>query len=396
MASLPPELVHLILESCSLRELCAAMTTSSSSPWAVLAKEDGIWKREAARLHFRHRPVAPLYREVVTAHARFGRAMSALPPPTSEQLINFVEYMASAHSWYKHLANGAPCHFFKVHVSPTAGMRYHDGRYIDYTEDDGTRFHYTWMTTARYRSQFGVFDYDYAEYDESAFGSATVSTVDGERALLPRALREDLIPVTATVHVASLCYGLFNAALEALSQEETLMGDYSQLTPSHFTSRMTRRMVKDDDLSDLPLRARAHAEQSIAAVIALRRWFDARESEPFCVEQVDDSFLTTAVQMLGSVPLPASDEPRSSSEMDSLARALMPRVMQISSSARSSRRARTSLSADVAVVFDRARQWAALGGAAQRAVRAVWGVEAANALGDMPRECALRSARTCR
>ena len=174
------------------------------------------------------------------------------------------------------------------------------------------------------------------------------------------------------------------------------MGDYSQLTPSHFTSRMTRRMVKDDDLSDLPLRARAHAEQSIAAVIALRRWFDARESEPFCVEQVDDSFLTTAVQMLGSVPLPASDEPRSSSEMDSLARALMPRVMQISSSARSSRRARTSLSADVAVVFDRARQWAALGGAAQRAVRAVWGVEAANALGDMPRECALRSARTCR
>ena len=123
--TLPPELILVILEHCSIRELCAVLSTSSSSPWAVLAKEDGIWEREAARLRLRRRPVVPLYREVITTHARFGLAMSALPPPTSEQLINFVEHMASAHSWYKHLANCAPRDFFQVRVSPTAGMRHH-------------------------------------------------------------------------------------------------------------------------------------------------------------------------------------------------------------------------------------------------------------------------------
>merc|ERR1719231_1200210 len=220
------------------------------------------------------------------------------------QLINFVEHMASAHSWYKHLANCAPRDFFQVRVSPTAGMRHHvTGRFVDYVEDDGTRFHYTWMTTARYRARFWFLDYEFSGYFDSTAPSATVCTVDGESALLPRALREDLVPVTATVHSNSLHYGLFHTAWEA--------SETSQLTPSRFTSRMSRRAV-DDDLSNLPPRARAHAEQSVAAVAAMRRWFDAREGDQrFC--------------------------------------------------------------------------------AAQRAVRVVWGAEAASALGDVPRECALRS-----
>ena len=246
--TLPPELILVILEHCSIRELCAVLSTSSSSPWAVLAKEDGIWEREAARLRLRRRPVVPLYREVITTHARFGLAMSALPPPTSEQLINFVEHMASAHSWYKHLANCAPRDFFQVRVSPTAGMRHHvTGRFVDYVEDDGTRFHYTWMTTARYRARFGFLDYEFSGYFDSTAPSATVCTVDGERALLPRALREDLVPVTATVHSNSLHYGLFHTAWEA--------SETSQLTPSRFTSRMSRRAV-DDDLVNCELGAR--------------------------------------------------------------------------------------------------------------------------------------------
>ena len=379
--TLPPELILVILEHCSIRELCAVLSTSSSSPWAVLAKEDGIWEREAARLRLRRRPVVPLYREVITTHARFGLAMSALPPPTSEQLINFVEHMASAHSWYKHLANCAPRDFFQVRVSPTAGMRHHvTGRFVDYVEDDGTRFHYTWMTTARYRARFGFLDYEFSGYFDSTAPSATVCTVDGERALLPRALREDLVPVTATVHSNSLHYGLFHTAWEA--------SETSQLTPSRFTSRMSRRAV-DDDLSNLPPRARAHAEQSVAAVATMRRWFDAREGDQrFCAEQLDDSFVATAAQMLGSIPVPASDEERSLSETDSLARALV-QVLAKVRSAHIRRLLRQPV--DIALVFDRARQWAALGGAAQRAVRVVWGAEAATALGDVPRECALRS-----
>jgi len=386
MAPLPSELVLHILESCSIRELSAVLATSSSSPWAALAKEDGIWEREAARLRFRRRPVAPLYREVITACARFGRAMSALPPPTLEQLTNFVEHVASAHSWYKHLANGAPRDFFQLRVSPSAGMRYHDGRYVDYVEGDGTRFHYTWMTTARYRERFGVLEYDYAGYDGSLEASAAVATVDGERALLPRALREDLVPVTATVHSCALQYALFDEALEAAKTRA--------LAPSLFASRMRRHASGgDDNVAELPPRARAHAEQSVAAVVAMRRWLDARGRErPFSVDQLDEPFVATAVQMLGPVPAPASGEARSESEMDSLARALV-QTLRAPAAGRSAVRLRAHRSpADVAVVFDRARQWAALGGAAQRAVGAVWGLAAANELGDVPRLCALRSA----
>ena len=108
----------------------------------------------------------------------------------------------------------------------------------------------------------------------------------------------------------------------------------------------------------------------------------------FCAEQLDDSFVATAAQMLGSIPVPASDEERSLSETDSLARALV-QVLAKVRSAHIRRLLRQPV--DIALVFDRARQWAALGGAAQRAVRVVWGAEAASALGDVPRECALRS-----
>ena len=67
----------------------------------------------------------------------------------------------------KHLAlsEGTP---FCVFLSPTAGMRAmrgNDGKtkFIDYTEDDGTRFHYTWCTTEKYRKSFGHLDFQYGE-----------------------------------------------------------------------------------------------------------------------------------------------------------------------------------------------------------------------------------------
>ena len=47
--------------------------------------------------------------------------------------------------------------------------------------------------------------------------------------------------------------------------------------------------------------------------------------------------------------------------------------------------------AAIALMIDRARQWAALAGAAQRAVRAVWGARAAEALGDVSEMCAFAS-----
>ena len=40
-------------------------------------------------------------------------------------------------------ANGAPLHGFQIYLSPVAGMNYSPGKYVDYVEGDGTRFHYT-------------------------------------------------------------------------------------------------------------------------------------------------------------------------------------------------------------------------------------------------------------
>ena len=71
------------------------------------------------------------------------------PPPTSQQVAAFVVRVAGAHSWYKHLPLERRCTFvFKLDA--TAGMRHTKEGYIPYTEDDGTRFHYTWLESTAY------------------------------------------------------------------------------------------------------------------------------------------------------------------------------------------------------------------------------------------------------
>lgn len=84
---------------------------------------------------------------------------SRLPVPGDEQIRDFVQYVAGAKSWYKHLPArppGSPMHFY---LDPNAGRdrlrRWgHEVIYRDRTEHT-EKFHYTWMTTEEYRRRFG-------------------------------------------------------------------------------------------------------------------------------------------------------------------------------------------------------------------------------------------------
>ncbi len=85
--------------------------------------------------------------------------VAQLPPPTEEQIVDFVAFVAGAKSWYKHLPAcppGAPMHFY---LDPNAGRdrlrRWgHQVMYRDRTEYT-EQFHYSWMTTEEYRRRFG-------------------------------------------------------------------------------------------------------------------------------------------------------------------------------------------------------------------------------------------------
>jgi hypothetical protein len=126
-------------------------------------------------------------RRRVSILPRFGldeyrQLVSSLPPPTDHQIRAFALFVSEARSWYKHLPllpPGVPFHFF---IDPCSGMDciiLGNGRvtYRDRTTDT-PRFHYTWMTTAEYRSRFCWL----------AFGAAAgreVSVIRGNISQLP-------------------------------------------------------------------------------------------------------------------------------------------------------------------------------------------------------------------
>src|SRR4051812_13558723 len=89
--------------------------------------------------------------------------VSRLALPTLDQTARFVDFVARAHSWYKHIPvwpPGAPFTFF---LDPNAGrslvrLPTGDSAFVDRT-DERDRFHYTWMLTSEYRARFGHWEY---------------------------------------------------------------------------------------------------------------------------------------------------------------------------------------------------------------------------------------------
>jgi hypothetical protein len=75
-------------------------------------------------------------------------AMRTLAWPTATQVLEFIEHVCWAHSWYKHLPPSGEAEFVAF-LAADAGAGY----------ENRERLHYSWKTTAEYRKRFGHLDY---------------------------------------------------------------------------------------------------------------------------------------------------------------------------------------------------------------------------------------------
>jgi hypothetical protein len=87
--------------------------------------------------------------------------VSDLPRPTSQQICNFVEFVASAHSWYKRLPHFLPGIEFHFYLDAAAGC----DRSISWlgklkvTPRAKHGFHHSWIPTSEYLERFGYLAY---------------------------------------------------------------------------------------------------------------------------------------------------------------------------------------------------------------------------------------------
>lgn len=92
-------------------------------------------------------------------------SVATLPRPTAPQIAEFVEYVATAHSWYKHLPLLPPGLPFAFYLDPNAGREWIENgsrrRFRDRVPNApaGERFHYTWQPTSDYIARFGYLTY---------------------------------------------------------------------------------------------------------------------------------------------------------------------------------------------------------------------------------------------
>jgi len=110
--------------------------------------------------------------------------IGAAAPPTDSQIDAFADYVASAHSWYKHLPLQPPGVEFHFYIDPNAGMDHlvHTSGEVTVRArtPDTESFHYAWMTTANYRARFGCLAFSCAA-GASVFGT---DQVNGEAVLV--------------------------------------------------------------------------------------------------------------------------------------------------------------------------------------------------------------------
>lgn len=110
----------------------------------------------------------PQYRALVTS----------LTMPTLLQMQQFAEFVAGAHSWYKHLPllpPGQPLQFF---LDPAAGMQLvaKSGGIVEATPRIERGFHYSWLPTTEYRDRFG-----YLAFSRSSGTSVSLLLRDGSQ-----------------------------------------------------------------------------------------------------------------------------------------------------------------------------------------------------------------------
>jgi len=103
-----------------------------------------------------------------------------LPLPSAEQRRNFVDFVSTAHSWYKHLTVFFPGALFYFFIDRAAGcdwLVFRDGSHA-IAERKKQGFHYSAIPTAEYRARFGFLSYSAAE--------GTTVLLSGEPLSFPR------------------------------------------------------------------------------------------------------------------------------------------------------------------------------------------------------------------
>lgn len=108
--------------------------------------------------------------------AQYRHLVRPLPVPTPQQGRRFAEYVAEAHSWYKHLRVLPAQTPIQIFVDPAAGMQLvqaADGR-ISAEVREKPGFHYSWLRTAEHRERFG-----HLAFSKSSGSSVSLLARDG-------------------------------------------------------------------------------------------------------------------------------------------------------------------------------------------------------------------------
>jgi hypothetical protein len=89
--------------------------------------------------------------------SQYAEFIGNIPLPTGQQRENFAGFVASAHSWYKHLPLSLPSVPFYFFIDKHAGcdcVLLEDGKIVT-TKREKCGFHYSAMPTDEYRTRFG-------------------------------------------------------------------------------------------------------------------------------------------------------------------------------------------------------------------------------------------------
>ena len=155
--------------------------------------------------------------------AAYLNLLSAVPLPSTQQKIDFAEFVSTAHSWYKHLPLNLPGQPFYFFIDKYAGcdrLLRKDGTaaVVERTEPG---FHYSDLPTKEYRSRFGYLAFSCSS-GTSVFAAgwplvysrdkvAAVPGDDGKIYGIPNEILElGETHLTAIIHPGGSCYPVCN------------------------------------------------------------------------------------------------------------------------------------------------------------------------------------------
>ena len=215
----------------------------------------------------------------------YRRIVADLGRPSSEQIENYVHFVSEAHSWYKHLPLLPPGATFRFLVDPFSGYDSHlqpGGRVIhEERTNKSQRFHYTWMTTAEYRSRFGYLDYESTAIAQCSLDStgtiqeyedlSIFSTSEGLRRVPPELVLAGSVEITAVIHPLTARTWVWNDILPR--QIDDSPDGSTRMWPTETGGNETLRKIMDVcaqppyadlDMLLLPERKRLQSNMSVA------------------------------------------------------------------------------------------------------------------------------------